>query len=100
MAFRIEWVEGNMRLSGQLRSEQLNQLRAEIDKCGSRSVLDLTEVDLVDVEAVRFLSSCEERGVSVMKASGYVIAWMAQERELAARHRESEGQHSYKNKGC
>ena len=88
MAFRIEWVEGRMRLSGQLRSEQLDQLRAEIDKCGSRCVLDLTEVDLVDVGAVRFLNSCEERGVSVLNASGYVRAWMTQERERPTHQRE------------
>lgn len=85
MPFRIEWVEGHMRLSGQLRSEQLDQLRAEIDECGSRSVLDLEEVDLVDVEAIRFLNSCEARGVSVLNASGYVRAWMAQERERRSR---------------
>jgi hypothetical protein len=91
MAFRIEWVEGHMRLSGQLRSEQLDQLRAAIDECGSRSVLDLTEVDLVDIEAIRFLNSCEARGVSVLNASGYVRAWMGQERERPAHQRESAG---------
>lgn len=85
MAFRIEWVEGHMRLSGQLRSEQLDQLRTAIDECGSRSVLDLTEVDLVDVEAVRFLNSCEARGMAVLNASGYLRAWMAQERDRQAR---------------
>lgn len=85
MAFRIEWVEGHMKLSGQLRSEQLDQLRTEIDECGSRSVLDLEEVDLVDVEAIRFLNSCEAWGVSVLNASGYVRTWMAQERERQAR---------------
>lgn len=79
MAFRIEWVEGHMRLSGQLRSEQLDQLRAEIDECGSRSVLDLEEVDLVDIDAIRFLNSCEARGVPVLNASAYIRAWMAQE---------------------
>jgi hypothetical protein len=85
MAFRIEWVEGHMKLSGQLRSEQLDQLRAEIDECGSRSVLDLEEVDLVDIDAIRFLNSCEAQGVSVLNASGYVRAWMAQERERQTR---------------
>lgn len=79
MAFRIEWVEGRMRLSGQLRSEQLDQIRAEIDECGSRSVLDLEEVDLVDIDAIRFLNSCEARGVSVLNASAYIRAWMVRE---------------------
>ena len=92
MAFRIEWLEGHMRLSGQLRSEQLDQLRSAIDDCGSRSVLDLTEVDLVDVEAIRFLNSCEARGISVLSASGYIRAWMTQERERQARP-EVKGRH-------
>jgi len=46
--------------------------------------LDLEEVDLVDIEAIRFLNSCEARGVSVRNASAYIRAWMMQERERPA----------------
>jgi hypothetical protein len=42
--------------------------------------LDLEEVDLVDVEAVRFLNVCEERGVSVLQCSPYIREWMLRER--------------------
>ena len=55
-----------------------------MDQCGSQSVLDLEEVDLVDVEAIHFLNSCEARGVSVLNASAYIRAWMVQERERPA----------------
>ena len=54
MTLRIEWVEGRMRLCGELRSEHLGQVKAEIEQRGSTVVLDLEELDLVDVEAVRF----------------------------------------------
>ena len=80
MTLRIDRVGERVRLSGDLRYEHLHQVKAE-DQCGSRCVLDLEEVDRVDVEAVRFLNSCEARGVSVLNASAYIRAWMVQEGE-------------------
>jgi ABC-type transporter Mla MlaB component len=84
MTLRIDRVGERVRLSGDLRYEHLHQVKAEMDQCGSRSVLDLEEVDRVDVEAVHFLNSCEARGVSVLNASAYIRAWMAQEGERPA----------------
>jgi len=43
--------------------------------------LDLEEVGLVDVEAIRFLNRCEAAGVSVLRGSAYIRTWMSQERE-------------------
>ena len=85
MTLRIDRVGERVRLSGDFRSEHLHQVKAETDQCGSLSVLDLEEVDRVDVEAIRFLNSCEARGVSVLNASAYIRAWMVQERERTAR---------------
>ena len=85
MTLRIDRVGECVRLSGEFRSEHVHQVRTEMDQCGSRSVLDLEEVDLVDVETIHFLNSCEARGVSVMNASAYIRAWMMQERERRAR---------------
>ena len=84
MTLRIDRVGERIRLSGEFRSEHVHQVKAEIDQFGSRSVLDLEEVDLVDVEAIRFLNSCEARGVSVLNASAYIKEWMVQERERPA----------------
>jgi hypothetical protein len=66
-------------LSGQFRAEHLHQVKTEIEHEGS-VILDLEEVDLVDVEAVRFLNVCEERGVSVLQCSPYIREWMLRER--------------------
>ena len=85
MTLRIDRVGERVRLSGEFRSEHLPQVKAEMDQCRSRSVLDMEEVDLVDVEAIRFLNSCEARGVSVSNASAYIRAWMAQERDRSGR---------------
>ena len=63
MTLRIDRLQERIRLSGELRSEHLRQVKAEMEECGSLSILDLEEVDLVDIEAIRFLNSCEARGV-------------------------------------
>lgn len=81
MTVRIDRVGERIRLSGEFRSGHVHQVKTEIDQCGSRSVLDLEEVDLVDVEAIHFLNSCEDQGVSVLNASAYIKKWMVQERE-------------------
>ncbi len=71
-----------IRLSGELRPEHLDQIRAEIRRTDRSATLDLEEVDLVDVEAVRFLNACEAQGVEVVNCSPYIREWMFQEREL------------------
>ena len=68
MTLRIDRLRKRIRLSGEFRSEHVDQVKAEMDECGSRSVVDIEEVDLV----------------SVLNASPYIRAWMAQERERPA----------------
>jgi hypothetical protein len=81
---KIERISGGrgvrIRLSGQLRSEHLGQLKSEIERGGSNVGLDLEEVDLVDVDGVRFLNACESAGISVFQCSPYIREWMLQER--------------------
>lgn len=67
-------------LSGQLRSEQIGQVKSEIERGGPRLALDLREVDLVDIDAVRFLNECDSAGVSILHCSPYIREWMLQER--------------------
>jgi len=72
--------ETRVYLSGQLRSEHLDQLKSEVERGGPRVVLDLGEVDLVDIDAVRFLNASESVGVSILHCSPYIREWMLQER--------------------
>jgi hypothetical protein len=81
MTLRIDRGRDRVRLSGEFRSEHVHQVKAELDLCTPPVVLDLAEVDLADVEAIRFLNSCEATGVSVLQCSAYIRAWMLQERE-------------------
>ena len=84
MTLKIERISGKrrtrIRLSGAFRSEHCDQVKAEIERDGPRIALDLEEVDLVDVEGVRFLNACEAEGISVLRCSPYIREWMLRER--------------------
>ena len=84
MTLRIEPVQGRLRLSGELRCEHLDQVKAEIERCGSPVVLDLEELDLVDIEAIRFLNECEAKGVSVQQLLAFHREWMSRDRKPTA----------------
>ena len=81
---KIERISGEpgtrIRLSGQLRSENLSQVKSELERAGQPVALDLEEVDLVDIDGVRFLSRCETVGIPVLQCSPYVREWMERER--------------------
>ena len=89
MTLRMQRVSGEwgtrIYLSGELRSQQLDDLRAEIEHCGPGVILDLDDLDLVDIDAVRFLSGCEASGVEVMNCLPYIREWMFQEQALEDR---------------
>ena len=68
-------------VSGRIGSEQLSELRRSVEEERTRDViLDLVEVSLVDVEAVRFLVQCEIEGVRIARCPAYVREWMAREK--------------------
>jgi hypothetical protein len=87
MTLKIERISGKrrtrIRLSGAFRSEHCDQVKAEIERGEPRIALDLEEVDLVDVEGVRFLNACKAEGISVLRCSLYIREWMLQERRSA-----------------
>ena len=84
MTLKIERISDErgalIRLSGEFRSDRLDQVRAEINDEGPVT-LDLEEVSLVDVEAVRFLNAREDEGIFVLHCSPYIREWMVRERE-------------------
>jgi len=90
MTLKIKRIAGkhNTRicLSGQLRSEHIGQVKSEIERGGPRVALDLGEVDLVDIDAVRFLNACEAAGVLVLHCSPYISEWMLQEKNRSKDH--------------
>lgn len=90
MTLKIERISAEprtqIRLSGELRSEHLSPLQAEIKRSRLPVVLDLEELDLVDVEAIRFLNTCKAEGISVLHCSPYIKEWMLRERGRKTAH--------------
>ena len=70
-----------LRLIGRMRAEHLPEIEKQIRESGSKVVLDLEELNLVDVEAVRFLGSCEVAGVTLVNCSPYIREWIDKERD-------------------
>jgi hypothetical protein len=84
MAFRIETLSDGhcttIRLIGQFRAEHLPDLAAQIRTGGSRIVLDLQEITLVDVDAIRFLRDRQAERVVLINCSPFIATWIAKER--------------------
>ena len=84
MTFRIEkYREGQsttIRLIGRMRAEHLSELEKQIRESESNIALDLEELNLVDVEAIRFLGMCETQGVTLLNCSPYIRDWIGKER--------------------
>ena len=84
MTVRIEKTSNGrsvtIRLVGRIQSRNLDELKLQIENLGRKVRLDLEEVDLVDIDAVRFLNACEAQGVEVVNCLPYIREWMVQER--------------------
>ena len=101
MTLKIERISGDhetrIRLSGQLRSEHLREVKSEVEGAEQPVVLDLEEVDLVDVDGVRFLNECESTGISVVRCSPYIREWMLRERGEEANTKKEQRRADYES---
>jgi anti-anti-sigma regulatory factor len=70
-----------IRLIGRMQAENLAELEKQIRESGSKIVIDLEEVDLVDVQVVRFLGACEAQGITLLNCSPYIRDWISKERD-------------------
>jgi hypothetical protein len=68
-----------LKLSGRIQSRDIEDLSEQMDRRTRGTVLDLQEVTLVDVEAVRFLGLCETKGVELAHCSPYIREWVYRE---------------------
>jgi anti-anti-sigma regulatory factor len=84
MTLRIERASDgdttSIRLIGRIQAEHLDEVKGQIKDGGPKVVLDLAEVNLVDVEAVRFLGTCEAEGIGFVHCPSYIRNWIARER--------------------
>jgi hypothetical protein len=80
VTLKIDRIKARIRLSGELRSAQLDQVKAEVKRGKSKVALDLEEISLIDLDGVRFLNACEAHGIEIMHSPPYIKNWMEQER--------------------
>ena len=68
-----------LRLIGQLGAQDLGELKGQMETSVHPVVLDLDELSLVDVNAVRFFRSCQQRGVELINCPPYIREWIRRE---------------------
>ena len=69
-----------IKLIGQIECDVLGTLKEELQDSNPATILDLEEVTLVDVDAIRFLRDCEIEGISIRNCSQYIRNWIQLER--------------------
>jgi hypothetical protein len=70
-----------IRLIGRMRAEHVEHVRAELAASRTPSVLDLDDLRLADVDAIRFLAAAERQGVVLRHCAPFIREWMARETE-------------------
>jgi anti-anti-sigma regulatory factor len=83
--FKITWAKNGkvvFRVIGRIDSENVAELKTLIDAeaKGQHVALDLSELTLVDEDAVRFLAGCEADGIELRNCPAYVREWITRER--------------------
>lgn len=68
-----------IRLIGRMQAQHLEDLHTLIEESRPPIALDLEELMLVDVEAVRFLGRCERGGMSLLHGPQFVRDWITKE---------------------
>ena len=71
-------------LSGRIQADNIACIRSALEGGCDRRVLDLREVTLIDIEAVRFLICCEDEGIKLVQCPPYVRQWILCERAESA----------------
>lgn len=84
MTARIEPIRGadgtTIRLIGQFDAEYIPELKDQIEAHGHVIALEMEEVTLVDLDIVRFLINCEEKGIELRGIPAYIKEWIIRER--------------------
>ena len=68
-----------IRLIGRMRAEHVEYVRAEIAASRAPAALDLDELTLTDVDAVRFLVTAERQGIVLQHCAPFIREWMTRE---------------------
>ena len=67
-----------IRLIGRMRAEHVEHVRTEIAS-RAPAALDLDELTLADIDAVRFLVTAERQGIVLQHCAPFIREWMSRE---------------------
>ena len=83
---RLANGETVFRLIGRMDVEDIDTLQSQIDSEGEgrQIVLDLTDLTLLDRDAVRFLERCEADHIELTNCRAYIREWIERERKTRA----------------
>jgi len=80
MVMRVETVATDWRtilmLIGRIASPDVQELKEQITQARQPVALDLHEVQLVDLDAVRFLAAAEHKGIELRGLPPFVREWV------------------------
>ena len=84
MVLKIEAMQSDSQttvmLIGRITSPDVQQLKVQIAESPGPVALDLQQVRLVDLDAVRFLAAAERRGIELRHLAPFVREWVLLER--------------------
>ena len=69
-----------LHISGRITREDLDVLRTAVED-GSVVAIDLTEIELIDRDAVNLLAINEANGIELRHCPAYIREWITRERE-------------------
>ena len=70
-----------LRVSGRLTGNHVNTLRTLLEQESRPLTLDLKDVRLVDIDAVKLLAIHESNGVGIDNCPLYIREWIRRERD-------------------
>ena len=69
-----------LRISGRITGQDVDMLRALLERERNAVAIDLTDVLLVDREAVKLLAVSESNGAELRNCPAYIREWITRER--------------------
>ena len=84
MTCKIELVSDEseiavFRVCGYIQSEHINKIEELFARESSQIALDLTELTLIDRDAVSYLASCKLRGIELRNCPSFLADWISKE---------------------
>jgi hypothetical protein len=79
---RVHSLDGLvLRISGRIAAEDMEVVRAALDEDGVVAI-ELSEIELIDRDAVHLLAAAEAGGVELRRCPAYIREWITRERNL------------------